>query len=239
MNTKWADRRNFPWSERFDSLASQTKDSRLRKFYEAGVVAGDTPISEVPMVAMDLETTGLDPQRDGIVSIGVIPMSYERIWCNESRHWIVKPREDLNADSVKVHGITHSKIESAPDLMSIVDELLEVLAGKIVVVHYRYIERHFLNAALRARLGEGIEFPTIDTMELEVRLWRKNTSSVLQRMLGRPTVSLRLADSRTRYNLPFYSPHDALTDALASGELLIAQLLSQYSPSVPVKKLWG
>ena len=33
----------------------------LRAFYAAGAVAGDTPLAEVPMVAIDVETTGLIP----------------------------------------------------------------------------------------------------------------------------------------------------------------------------------
>jgi len=42
----------------------------LKHFYQAGWPTPDTPISQVPMVALDLETTGLDARRDVIVSIG-------------------------------------------------------------------------------------------------------------------------------------------------------------------------
>ncbi|NLW04889.1 MAG: 3'-5' exonuclease, partial [Pseudomonadaceae bacterium] len=47
-----------------------------------------------------------------------------------------------------------------------------------------------------------------------------------------------LAACRERYGLPNYHPHDALTDALATAELLQAQIAHHYSPDTPLKKVW-
>ncbi|OZG70181.1 DNA polymerase III subunit epsilon [Hahella sp. CCB-MM4] len=226
------------WAARFKKLAAQAKDPRLQSFYNAGTVDGDTPISKVPLVAMDFETTGLDPESNGIVSIGLVPMDLNRIRCSGAQHWILKPREELSSESIVIHGITHSEVARAPDIIRILDELLKALAGKVVVVHHRGIERPFLNAELLNRIGEGCEFPVIDTMELEARVYRSKPRGIVDRLLGRHPTSIRLADSRARYNLPFYSPHHALTDALASAELLQAQIADRYSPDTPIKELW-
>ncbi len=77
-------------------------------------------------------------------------------------------------------------------------------------------------------------------MELEARMHRHQPRGLVDRMLGRkpPWVSIRLADSRARYGLPRYSPHHAMTDALASAELLQAQVAHHYAPDVPVRALW-
>ena len=226
------------WPARFKQLASQARDPRLQGFYQAGTVDGDTPISQVPLVSVDFETTGLNSQTDGIVSIGLIPMSLQRIRCSQAQHWILKPREELNSESIVIHGITHSEVAEAPDILSILGELLEAIQGSILVVHHRGIERPFLNAALESRLGEGIEFPVIDTMDLEARVHRRNSRKFVDRLFKRRPVSIRLADSRTRYNLPFYHPHHALSDAVATAELLQAQIAHRYSPDTPVKALW-
>ena len=55
---------------------------------------------------------------------------------------------------------------------------------------------------------------------------------------GGQTPSLRLDSSRKRYNLPTYTPHHALTDAIATAELLQAQLAHYYKPDTHIEKLW-
>ncbi|SEF62547.1 3'-5' exonuclease [Marinobacterium lutimaris] len=227
------------WARRFEELASQTRHPQLKAYYEAGAVAANTPIHQVPMIAMDFETTGIDASRDDIVSIGLVAMTLERIRLRDARHWILKPRTDLREESVVIHGITHSEVEAAPDLKRILEELLEVMAGQVMVVHHKGIERNFLNAALKRRIGEGIEFPVIDTLELEARLHRRKKPGFIDKLFGREKVSIRLADSRARYHLPHYRPHDALTDALASAELLQAQVATRFSKNSPVADLWS
>lgn len=226
------------WPARFASLAAQARDPRLRAFYTASPPPGDTPLAAVPLLALDVETTGLDARRDEIVSIGLVPLDLDRVRASASRHWIVRPRRALAAESVTLHGITHSQVAAAPDLATILDELLAALAGQVLVVHCRDIERAFLAAALRERIGEGLEFPVIDTMELEARLHRGKKPGLLDRLRRRPPVSIRLADARARYGLPRYRPHHALTDALATAELLLAQVAHRFTPETPLRELW-
>ncbi|MFN3985868.1 MAG: 3'-5' exonuclease [Rhodocyclaceae bacterium] len=227
------------WPAEFATRAREARDPRLRRYYARGMVTADTPLCATPLIAIDVETTGLDPQRDGIVSIGIVPMSSERIRASASRHWIVKPRVELAAESVALHGITHSQVADAPDLDAVLDEVLAAVAGHVLVVHCRQIERAFLDDALLKRIGEHIVFPVIDTMELEARLHRSPPKGGwFARLSRRPRISLRLADSRARYGLPRYRPHHAATDALATAELLQAQLAHHFAPDIPVGRLW-
>ena len=41
------------WPQLFASLAESSRDPRLRAFYGAGCVAADTPLAEVPLVALE------------------------------------------------------------------------------------------------------------------------------------------------------------------------------------------
>lgn len=230
------------WRGRFAALARHTKDARLKAYYEAGMPVGSTPIKDVPLMAMDVETTGLNPARDGIVSVGILPMSLDRIHLSASRHWIVQPHVPLADDSVKIHGITHSQVADAPAFVDILGDLLTAIAGHVLVVHCRAIERQFLNNALTRLIHEAIEIPVIDTMALEAKRHRSEPAPgwwdrVIRKKQHKP-VSIRLADSRKRYGLPFYKPHHALTDALATAELLQAQIAHRYSPDTPLDQLW-
>ncbi|MDX1464188.1 MAG: 3'-5' exonuclease [Halomonas sp.] len=235
-------RRKIPapgWSEYLAKRAELACDPLLARFFAAGTPAPDTPIAEVPMVALDMETTGLDERRHGIVSIGLVPFTLGRIRLSERRYWVLKPPRPLSAKSVTFHHITHSDIVGAPDLDDILEELLAAIAGRLVVVHYRHIERPFLDAAVKARRGEGLMFPVIDTMSLEARRHRQSLLARFKRWIGRPPASIRLYDSRERYGLPVYSGHHALVDALATAELLQAQVATHFGPETPVGELWS
>lgn len=228
------------WPALFAQLAQTARDPRLARFYQAGTVSADTPLEQAPLLALDVETTGLDCRRDSIVSLGLVPFDLRRIRCREASYWVVKPAGELSSQSVTFHHITHSDIQSAPRLDIVLDELLTAMAGKLVVVHYRPIERGFLDQAVRQLLGEGLQFPVIDTMQLEARLHpRKRRPGWLRQLLDQQAVSIRLADSRLRYGLPPYQAHHALTDALATAELLQAQAATHYPASTAVGDLWN
>lgn len=225
------------WAARFTSLAASAKDTRLQAFYKAGCVAADTPLEQVPLLALDVETTGLDANQHAIISLGLLPFNLKRIRCGDALYWVVNPVRELSSESVTFHHITHSDIQHAPRLAQIIDQLLIAMAGKVMVVHYRTLERSFLDQALRQQIGEGLQFPVIDTMQLEANLHRQ--PNWWQRLLQRTPTSIRLAESRLRYNLPQYQAHHALTDALATAELLQAQVATHHSANTPVGALWS
>lgn len=225
------------WPSRLAQLAETSEVDLLERFYARGTLASDTPLSEVPMVALDLETTGLNPEQHGIVSLGLVPFTLERIRMNQSFYRVVRPRRELEDRSITIHQITHEDLDEAPDLADIAETLLEALAGRVVVVHYHAIERRFLHRAFARRFGEGVMFPLIDTLAIEKRLSQRITPNPLT-WFGDRRVSLRLADARRRYHLPQYSPHHALTDALATAELFQAQVAYHGSPDDPIADWW-
>ncbi|MDF2154317.1 3'-5' exonuclease [Vibrio sp. CAU 1672] len=226
------------WPAKFAQKLERVADERLKAFYSEQLPAANTPLTEIEFVALDLETTGLKPDKDDIISIGLVPFNLNRIFLKQARHWIVRPQKQLGEESVIIHGITHSELVDAPDLSDILTELLPCLSGKIVVVHYRRIEREFLDKALRSRIGEGIEFPVLDTLQLEERIQKQLTGGLWNRLKGVKPASLRLAQSRRRYGLPDYTPHHALTDAIATAELLQAQIAHHYAADMPVGDFW-
>lgn len=67
------------WAARFTELAANARDPRLQAFYQAGCVTADTPLEQVPLLALDVETTGLDANQHAIVSLGLLPSA-----CNAS-----------------------------------------------------------------------------------------------------------------------------------------------------------
>ncbi|RFF27346.1 MULTISPECIES: 3'-5' exonuclease [unclassified Wenzhouxiangella] len=232
-----ASRSPVDWQARFGELAGQSGVALIRDYYRRGALAADTTLADVPMVALDLETTGLDPKRHGIVSIGMVPFSLRRIRPAQGYYRVLRPRREIDAHSITIHHITHHEITDAPDLEDVADELLEALSGRVAVVHYHAIERRFLYNAFLRRFGEGLMFPLVDTLQIEKIVTQRPTLNPMTWFGGR-RVSLRLADARHRYRLPAYSPHHALTDALATAELFQAQVAYHGSPNDVVSEWW-
>ncbi len=226
------------WNTFFARQAEACRDPGLRAFYSAGLPDEDMPIGEVPLMAMDFETTGMDPERHAIVSIGLVPFTLRSISPSAGRYWVLRPPRPLDEESIRFHRITHAEVADAPDLDEVLDELLAAISGHVAVVHYRHIERPFLDAAVLDRRGERCLFPVIDTMALEAGYTRPEGWRRLARLLGRRPPSIRLADSRARYGLPAYSGHHAKLDALATAELFQAQIAHHHAPDTPVGRLW-
>ena len=229
---------SLPWPEQYQALAKQSKSPILKAFYESGCPSPDTPISEVQMLAIDFETTGLDASQHSIVSIGLVPFTLDGIAVARRRHWILRPPRGFSGESVAYHHITHSEVEQAPDLADVLPEILAELQGRLPVVHYHPVERRFLDRAVRERTGSVFRFPLIDTMEIEAKRHRRRWRLRLRRLLRRSPASIRLNDSRIRYGLPPYEGHQAVLDAIGTAELLQAQIQHHYSRSTPVGQLW-
>ncbi len=227
------------WQRTMLRLAQKASDERLKNFYQAGVAAADSQLQQLEFVALDIETTGLDPVLDGIVSIGLVPLTLQRIRSSQATSFLLKPRVQLKESAVIVHGITDSAIAQAPDLEHCLAPLLQQLAGKVVISHHLGIERAFLYQAVLSRLREPLLFPMIDTLALERRFNQPASQRLRQWLSGQKAPSLRLAACRQRYQLPAYQPHHAVTDAIACAELFQAQVARHLDGSSQLQHVWA
>lgn len=229
---------HFDWHAYISEQLPLDNRSSISAFYHSQQFPFDLVIEQADFVALDFETTGLNAKEDEIISIGLVPFTMNRIRVAQARHWLIRPNQSLNDESVVIHGITHSEVSNAPDFLEVIDEVLSHLEGKIVVVHFRYIEREFLYESIQSRLNSELLFPVIDTMAIEAMRHRSVWRSIVKRILGRAQPSIRLADSRLRYGLPRYHLHSAVTDAIATAELFQAQVRHHYSGETRVSDIW-
>lgn len=226
------------WQRYQTHQASVCQNTVLQRFYRTPVPNPDTPLSETPLMALDFETTGLEPHNNEIVSIGMVPFTLKGIRPAEGYYQVVKPARTLNEESIAFHRITHSQVDQAPPLAQVLDELVQRISGSMVVVHYRQIERPFLDLACHQLWSENCLFPLIDTMAIEARWERQGWGKKVKQALGMQLKSIRLSDSRERYGLPVYSSHHAKVDAMATAELFLAQVARHYDPTTPIGQLW-
>jgi DNA polymerase III subunit epsilon len=173
--------------------------------------APGTPWRNAGYCVVDLETTGLDPRRDEIISFAAIPIDEGRVRPGGLVSGLVRPRRMPRADSMRIHGLRAADLASAPALHETLDSLLGALAGRALVAHVAWVEEGFLGRALRAQ-GVRLHGETIDTAGL--------AEVVLER---RPAAEpLRLTTVAAQLGLPVHRPHHAEGDALTTAQVFIA-----------------
>lgn len=177
-------------------------------------------IADIEMIALDFETTGLDPKRDHIIAAGWILVRGDRIVIASARE--IRVRDDSAegvGQSAVIHGILDSDLNDAEGSESLVERLLPELAGRAIIAHAAAIERTFLNTLLRKMGGSAMPNPFIDTLSLE-RLLIEGNGGRVHDSRG----ELTLDACRTRHGLPEHQQHSAAADAMAAAELFLAQL---------------
>lgn len=207
----------FGYEAKRKRLLKKAPPGALKDFLSVPFPALDTPLYQVPILAVDFETTGLDAKEDDLLSAGFVSMTQGQIPLSSCYHQIIKTSEQLEESNVIIHHITDQQKEKGKPLHIVVEALLKALAGKVMLVHFARIERQFLSQACVELYGMAPEFPIIDTLVIAKRLLDK-------RDVAYDPSELRLSNLRYKYNLPDHHGHNALNDAIATAELLLAQI---------------
>ena len=133
----------FPTGRHYPGIA------HLLKIVASGLAdecAGECAMSDVPLVAIDTETTGRDPEQDRIVEIACV------VWRDGveiARHgWLVNPGRPIPKEAFDVHGIGDDAVRDKPAFADIVSELMEVMTGCVPVAYNAEFDKSFLLAEL-------------------------------------------------------------------------------------------
>jgi CBS domain-containing protein len=94
-----------------------------------------TALAALPVVVLDLETTGLNVARDRVIQIGAVAMLGPRILDSPRLDQLVDPETPIPAASTQIHGLNDADVAGAPRFADFADTLHEVLAGRVVVGH--------------------------------------------------------------------------------------------------------
>jgi DNA polymerase III subunit epsilon len=164
---------------------------------------------------VDLETTGLSTDRHRILQLGLVVYEITANGCDRQgrvvEQWssFVKLRRPWHRVGPRhIHGIRRRDLRGAPGLGDTLTELAARLHGAIFTAHNAAFDGGFLELAARA---ENIDLdlgPQLCTLRMSRRLDPERSQSH------------RLGDLCVRYGVSLDRPHDAISDALATAEVL-------------------
>lgn len=114
-------------------------------------------------IAVDLETTGLDPKREKIIEIGALRVVDGQI--QETFQTLVNPRRVLREEITALTGITDDMLLDCPDAAQVIAKLLEFcqelpLLGHRILFDYCFLKRAAVNS------GREWERDGVDTLTL-------------------------------------------------------------------------
>lgn len=164
-------------------------------------------------IVVDVETTGLDPQRDEVVSYAAIPIEDGRIIAGHTVSGLVRPAAPLSTRSIEIHGLRAQDLAAAPPPPQALAPLMRAMRHRLLVAHVAGVERAFLRAH-RGPLERRLPRPAVDT----ALLWRLLG---IERGEGDPG-SRSLADVAASLGLPAHRPHEAEGDALTTAQAFLA-----------------
>ncbi len=153
-------------------------------------------------VALDVETTGLNPKQDKIIEIGMVRVRSGEITAKMETFF--NPGRKLEEHIVKLTGIRDEHLADAPDIADVLPDALRFIGDDILVGHgilfdYSFVKRAVVNQRL------VFEKKGIDTLKLA--------------KLFLPELKSRSLLFLCKYYGIAHNAHRALADAEAAAKL--------------------
>jgi len=171
----------------------------------------DRKLSELTYTVFDTETTGLEPSKgDEIIQIGAARIVNNRLLRQEIFDQIIDPEIPLKPESIPIHGITEDMVRGKPNIDAVLPAFHEFCEDTVLIAHNAAFDMRFLQLK-EDRTGIRFSQPVLDTLLLSAVIHPNQESHKLDVILERLGIHI---DTR----------HNALEDALATGEVFLKML---------------
>ncbi len=115
-------------------------------------------------VTINVETSGLYPDRDEIIKIGAVKVKNGKIIDRFSS--LVRAKHSLTDVIEEITHITNESLSNALPINEVLSEFLKFIGGNVLVAHNIGFDVKFLNSALKNSGKDKLNNKTIDTVKL-------------------------------------------------------------------------
>ena len=164
-------------------------------------------------VCFDCETTGLDPKKDDIVSIGAVIIKNNTIIASKKFVKFVKPKTKLQAEAIKVHHIRECDLQDAEDMDTVIEEFLHFIGNRTLVGYYLEFDVAMINKYVKPKLG--ITLPN-KILEVSAIYYDYKIERIPQ-----ANIDLRFNTIMNELKIPSFGKHDAYSDAMMTSMIFI------------------
>ncbi|MBV7597158.1 3'-5' exonuclease [Aeromonas sp. sia0103] len=164
-------------------------------------------------VALDLETTSLDPAQAEIVAIGAVRIQGNRLLTGEALSLRVQAPASLSAQSVVIHGLRHQDLQQGMPLEAALRQLLAFIGPRELVGYHIPYDLRIFNLACQKQWGLRLPQRGIEVS----RLYHDH----LYRRYPDAAIDLHLGAICSHLELPPLPAHDALADAVTAALIFL------------------
>ncbi len=161
-------------------------------------------------IALDLETTGLDPATDRIIEIGAIAIHRGEIVLHDYFHRVLAESGKVTAANRVIHGVTAKEQYDGAALNEALDALLVWMADAPFVGFFTDFDVKFLRTALAGHTNKATAKAFAASNIDMQRIAPAAFPNVKAKSLGEWSAALKL---------PIKKQHRAVADALATAHL--------------------
>ncbi|POF40149.1 DNA polymerase III subunit epsilon [Pseudomonas laurylsulfativorans] len=182
---------------------------RLERLPTAAALS-ECSLREQRWVVLDLETTGLNLNKDQVLSIGAVVIEDGAIDFRQLFERTLQYPQVKLGPSVLIHGIGPSAIAAGSDPAEALLDLMEYLGDSPVLAFHAPFDQHMLGRALKDHLGCKLQHTFLDVADIAPLLC--------------PQANIReagLDDWIDWFKLEVFERHHASADALATAELAL------------------
>lgn len=174
---------------------------------EWACLLGPAPPGE--WVSLDMETTGLDPRRDQILSLAAVPVRDGRVLVSERFERRIRVHRAFGIESIRHHRITPQEAASGVAVTEAVREFLHWLQGRTLLGYHLAFDLAMLAPHVRTLTGFALPNPRVELAAAYAARARRAQPN------APPNLDFQhIADS---LGVPVLARHSALGDAVTVG----------------------
>ena len=194
----------------FDALKRKLNRSRLKDEDYAflfDAYEGDE------MVVFDTETTGLDPKKDEILSIGAVILKNNVILTSKTFEIFLKPTQTISEKSITIHNIRPCDLQGAQQPQKAIESFLRFIGSRALIGYYLEFDVAMINKYIKPWIGITLPNRQIEVSSL---YFDKKINLIPQ-----GNIDLRFDTILRNLNVPNMGQHNAVNDAIMTAMIYL------------------
>ncbi len=192
-------------------VLTEAQAQRLARWRALPEIPVNTGFDASRYVVVDVETSGLNINKDRLIAIGAIAVVNGKLAVGDSLEIVLQQRHVSDKQNILIHGIGGTaQAQGVPPIEALLCFLEFVGRDPLIAFHVAF-DQAMIGRAIREYLGFKLQHPWADLAYVAPALYPE---------LARRCRSLD--HWMTHFGIGNYARHSALADAVATAEVLLA-----------------